>query len=317
MRKIVILTAALIIALIFFSAALAVIFNPTQARFQTICIRLDGSIDPPTAPVKRDGNTYYLTSDIYSSPNVQSAFVVEKDNIVIDGAGYTLHGTYNGTKDVDWTVGQGPYNGTGAPPWTVGIDIADISLGNLTIRNLTAKNFSIGMFIWTSNNTIVDNIVVDNIVGIMVSESSNSFIGNYIANNDEGLFLAVNSAGCFAENMTSYHNSFVNNTKQVNGCQCTDSVENCTTYSTNIWDNGSEGNYWSDYEGTDEDGDGIGDEPYVIDLKNQDRYPLMECPVISPAANAEAHGAVFLAAIVSTVVAIAGLLLYFRKRNNH
>jgi hypothetical protein len=45
----------------------------------------------------------------------------------------------------------------------------------------------------------------------------------------------------------------------------------------NVWDDGypSGGNYWSDYSGIDVNGDKIGDTPYVIDVDNQDNYPLM------------------------------------------
>jgi predicted secreted protein len=36
------------------------------------------------------------------------------------------------------------------------------------------------------------------------------------------------------------------------------------------------GNYWADYTGTDENGDGIGDEPLVLNDRNTDYYPLMQ-----------------------------------------
>ena len=42
-----------------------------------------------------------------------------------------------------------------------------------------------------------------------------------------------------------------------------------------LFDDGCEGNYWSGYNGTDSDFDGIGDTPYIIDSNNIDHYPLM------------------------------------------
>jgi len=47
------------------------------------------------------------------------------------------------------------------------------------------------------------------------------------------------------------------------------------TESTNFWDYDGEGNYWSDYNGTDDNQDGIGNTPYIIDENNTDNFPLM------------------------------------------
>jgi len=38
----------------------------------------------------------------------------------------------------------------------------------------------------------------------------------------------------------------------------------------NILDKGSAGNYWSDYNGTDSDGNSISDTPYIINENDQD-----------------------------------------------
>ena len=43
----------------------------------------------------------------------------------------------------------------------------------------------------------------------------------------------------------------------------------------NVWDDGNEGNYWSDYTGQDLNRDGIGDNPYDIVDDTQDNHPLM------------------------------------------
>ena len=61
--------------------------QPADAS-ETIYIRADGSIDPDTALIQRDGNIYTFADNIY-----YDEIVVERDNIVVDGAGYTLQGS--------------------------------------------------------------------------------------------------------------------------------------------------------------------------------------------------------------------------------
>ena len=87
--------------------------------------------------------------------------------------------------------------------------------------------------------------------------------GCNIKENECGLLISIGG------NNTLYHNIFENNDLQA--------------YDSNInnWYNQDicHGNYWDDYTGVDNDGDGIGDTPYDIPGKtNQDLYPLMNPP---------------------------------------
>ena len=57
----------------------------------TVYIQVNGSIDPPDAPIiTYDNVTYILTDNITSSAD---GIVVERDNIVIDGLGHLLQGS--------------------------------------------------------------------------------------------------------------------------------------------------------------------------------------------------------------------------------
>ena len=72
-----------------------------------------------------------------------------------------------------------------------------------------------------------------------------------------------------------YHNNFLNTLSS--------DTAYIDAYSiNNEWDNGCEGNYWSAYNGSDLNGDGVGDTPYVIDGNNTDNYPLIN-PYWNPA----------------------------------
>ena len=270
-----------------------------------IRILSDGSVAPSDVPIQRNGDVYTFTD------NICAQIVVDRANIIIDGAGYTLYGTYNGTKTDSWVIGQGPdqeYNET-AIPYTVGIDLADEIRTGLTVKNLNIKNFNIGIYVWTSNNIITACAVSDNIVGILLSGDSNTITSNYIAHNDQGIFFGVNTEDV-PVNMVLNHNSFVENIEHFSGCIC---EEYNVTESMHTWDDGEEGNYWSDYNGTDADGDGIGDTPYVIDVLNQDRYPLTQLAATPPTTSSQLPIEIIAVAIALLIIIVA--VIAYRTKN--
>jgi len=147
-------------------------------------------------------------------------------------------------------------------------------------NNITANGNCGVELLYSNGNNISHNYIADNqyaginIIGHNTIDcSENRFIGNtLIENNGWGIRLSG------AENNTFYHNNFINNNGS-DGLQ----VSNPWFWGrpeTNVWDNGSEGNYWSDYtsrysDATEIDCSGIGDTSFVINEANVDHYPLI------------------------------------------
>lgn len=132
---------------------------------------------------------------------------------------------------------------------------------NIIYRNIV-DDAEFGLAVSGSNNTIYANRITNCGIGLENPESSNLVYANYVASNGWGINTGYNSTTA-----TLYHNNFIGNRYQVSTI--------FSSYSTQYFDNGAEGNYWSDYHGKDANGDGIGDTPYVIDANRSDRYPLM------------------------------------------
>lgn len=306
------LHALMLLFLLMASSLVAVLDVQPALADGAIYIRTNGSVDPPTAPVFTiDNRTYALTDDL-----ANESIVVQRDNIVLDGAGFTLQGSGSG----------------------IGIDLS--SRRNVTVENTNVQGFSEGIYLYSSSGNIVsgNNVTANSVGGVVLYSSSNNNISkNGMANNYNGTYTlpygdgvllrencnnnvisrnnitddnigiyydfdysSSNSNVVFGNNITGnhwfgimlfgsdnmfFHNNFVNNTyHDVISFFC----DSCPVQPVNFWDDGypSGGNYWSNYNGTDTNSgpkqnetgrDGIGDVPYS-DLFGfvEDNYPLMK-----------------------------------------
>lgn len=135
--------------------------------------------------------------------------------------------------------------------------------GQASMTSLSVKS-TWAVYSLDDSNRISQNIIDHNNVGISLGSGNNLIEGNSIKRNVCGISLFWGFPELFLPNYV-YQNNFVANSNHT----ATSNVV------PNSWDNGIEGNYWSGYNGTDENYDGIGDTPYTIEANNTDNYPLM------------------------------------------
>ena len=298
----------------------------------TIYIRSDGSVEG-TDNIQRDGNVYTFTGNIFGS------IFVEKDDVIFYGAGFILEGDGSG-RGLDFVdnVTNITVKNLQIRYFDVGIHLSNCShaliesnfilnnyegiringgFNNSIIKNRieNSSNNAVSVFFNTRQNQISENTITKNWVGVLfhlysegntlsnniITEntgigvwldggSNNKIIQNNITDNTRGVFSTSTI------NSTVHHNNFVNNTFQV------DIYGNDPVIGT--WDNGSEGNYWDTYAGIDNNGDGIGDTPYIINENNQDNYPLMKVVEIPE----------FFSWTILMVISFAIIALAFKKR---
>ena len=186
------------IALVMFLAvSLTFAFNirPVNSDWTgTVYVLADGSVDPADAPIiTQDNITYTLTGNITSSAD---GIVVKRDNIVIDGAGYTLQG--EGHEE--------------------GIELSNRV--NVTIQNINIQNFGDGISLWrSSSSSITGNSITGNIwagIRLMYFSNNNNISGNNVTGNSRvGISLQDSS-----------NNSITGNTFIKNGLKVFNSYDN-------------------------------------------------------------------------------------------
>ena len=159
-----------------------------------------------------------------------------------------------------------------------------------------------------SYSTISGNLISNFTGGMFISGFQSSITQNTVANCTYPIALSGSNDNYPLDNNTLYHNNFVNNTQPLL------LIDNASLSLTN-WDNGAQGNFWSNYNGTDSNGDGIGDTGYVLGGNFTDRYPLMQ-PYVVQYSDLEMGQWFFVAAAVAAAVgAIAIVCLFVRFRD--
>jgi parallel beta-helix repeat protein len=135
----------------------------------TICIRADGSIDPPTAPISTTDNiTYMFTDNIYDSSGISA----QKSDIVVNGNGYVLNSKYE--------YGRGNY----------GFGLSNVN--NITIENTSIRDFGYGIIIDQSDDNVIlgNNITGSLMDGVWIASSwNNSLCGNRVERNSFGISI--------------------------------------------------------------------------------------------------------------------------------
>jgi len=273
-------TAAYTLILVCLMALSTVCSRPVKAQtLSAIIINANGTVTPSAAPIEQIGSIYALTSDFVGR------ITVNRSNSMIDGKHHSLSGglLIQGVSNVtveDFVIADGEFFGDNGVTGILLDNALQVAVTNNTISGIWSIQFLNGEGFYGIDvsggglNIISGNNLTDNFIGMYFEGSSyNLIVQNNFTNNPLAFWDASNN--------TIYHNNFFNS-----GGDDGNTVE--YPNSSNAWDGGypKGGNYWSDYEAiykninqhnvTEIDDSGIGDTPYYIDAKNNDRYPLVQ-----------------------------------------
>ncbi len=224
---------ALSIVLMVLLSSMLIVTSTVKAReLVSLTIKPDGSVEPSTTLLERNGTTYTFKGDIFGTIWVQT------NNIIIDGAGHTLRG--NGIN-----TGQNSEIGI----LLGGSDLSHRVCHGILVENLKISDIPRGIY--------------------SVGGSNNSFLGNYFENSGIEFQGNANQTGDIVKHNT-FVNASISFDYNPNGTDCI--VENNLIDSRiGIWlakEPIVDRNYWSNYSAQNPDAkelhnSGVWDTPYV------------------------------------------------------
>ena len=194
-----------------------------HAQAETVYINSDGSVSPSDAPISSlDNVTYTLTGNM--SYLTYEGIVVERNNIVIDGNGYTVQGRGSEYGSIYATYGIGltgvsnvTIKNTNVDAFGCGINATSSNYITFTGNNVSDNDAGIGLFT-SSNDTVSGNTVRNNVWGIYLIASSNvSIFGNNVTINDNGIFFVRSSNDTVSGNNVTGNGLGI----QLDLCNCT------------------------------------------------------------------------------------------------
>ncbi len=222
-----------IVALFIFSTVTLVTVQAQDAGFTEYVIKPDGSVEPDTSAITHIGSNYFLTQNI--SGNV----IIQKDDAVFDGAGYTLTGNaVKGTYDL---------SENGLLYLDAGFNLT--RAWNVTVQNVKIENCANGVTLLNSYycrilNCSVSGSAVD---GIKIAWSANNTVvwNTFLSNADDGIQLInAENNSIMVNNLNSGVEHRINgNGFQLNG-NCSNNMikgNNVTGFDTGIFVDSSSG----------------------------------------------------------------------------
>jgi len=238
-----------------------------------------------------NGDTIYVDDDfdentpgwqISAFDNIQAAINSDQGETI-----YVYSGTYNENIIINRTI---TLNGGGSSSTTIqgsGVHTIQITSDNVEISGFTIENdessFICVKLEHVSNCEIKDNIIKNGGNGVQLIDSSNNNItDNTIKDNNVGIFFSYDSTTNRIKNNNIKDNNIygiqISNSANFNFIYLNHFSNNhadnvLDLCSTTYWSYNYKGNYWDDYNDYDSNGDGTGENPYIINEYSQDDYP--------------------------------------------